>query len=87
MQYLKAIQKNLADHEENLEYNQDIFLPEVVMDILITLVYLSEEQFEGYVKEIRGSNLPRFTQGGLIDLLRTARQHTEHARQMGWIKG
>lgn len=55
------------------------------MDILITIVYLSEEQFQSHVKEIKASNLPKPTQFDLIDLLKLARQHTEHARQMGWV--
>ena len=54
-------------------------------DFLITVVYLSQEQFETFVKEIKESNLSKTTQWDLIDLLKTARQHTEHARQNGWI--
>ena len=54
-------------------------------DFLITVVYLSQEQFETFVREIKASNLPKTTQWDLIDLLKTARQHTEHARQNGWI--
>ena len=56
------------------------------MDMLITVVYLSQEQFETYQKEIKASNLPKFLQWDLIDLLKTARQHTEMARDMGWVK-
>ena len=54
-------------------------------DFLITVVYLSQEQFETFVQEIKASNLSKTTQWDLIDLLKTARQHTEHARQNGWI--
>lgn len=55
-------------------------------DLLITIVYLAQDQFETYVEQIKASNLPKFTQGDLIELLKTARQHTEHARQNGWIR-
>jgi hypothetical protein len=55
-------------------------------DILITIVYLAQEQFETFIEQIKISNLPKTTQWDLIDLLKTARQHTEHARQMGWIR-
>ena len=55
------------------------------MDFLITVVYLSQKQYETYEKQIKESNLPKETQWDLIDLLKTARQHTEHARQNGWI--
>jgi len=55
-------------------------------DILITIVYLAQKQFEAYVEQIKASNLSKPTQWELIDLLKTARQHTEHARQMGWIR-
>ena len=59
----------------------------IFMDMLITVVYLSQEQFETYQKEIKASNLPKFLQWDhLIDLLKTARQHTEMARDMGWVK-
>lgn len=55
-------------------------------DIIVTIVYLAQDQFETLVKQIKMSNLPKPTQWDLIDLLKTARQHTEHARQMGWIR-
>ena len=54
-------------------------------NITITLVYLAQEQFETFAEQIKASNLPKTTQWDLVDLLKTARQHTEHARQMGWI--
>ena len=53
--------------------------------ITITIVYLAQDQFELLVDQIKASNLPKTTQWDLVDLLKTARQHTEHARQMGWI--
>lgn len=56
------------------------------MDILITLVQLSQEEFDDYKKQIQASNLSRFTQNGLLDLLRTALEHTAQAREMGWIE-
>ena len=55
-------------------------------DILITIVYLAKDQFETFLEQIKASDLPKPTQWDLIDLLKTARQHTEHARQMGWIR-
>ena len=55
-------------------------------DIILTIVYLAQDQFETFVEQIKMSNLPKPTQWDLIDLLKTARQHTEHARQMGWIR-
>lgn len=54
-------------------------------DIIFTTVYLAQDQFETFVEQIKMSNLPKPTQWHLIDLLKTARQHIEHARQMGWI--
>ena len=55
-------------------------------DILVTIVYLAQEQFEIYLREIKASNLPKPLQWDLIDLLETARKHTEMARGMGWIR-
>lgn len=55
-------------------------------DILVTIVYLAQEQFETYLQEIKNSNLPKPVQWDLIDLLKTAREHTEMARKMGWIR-
>ena len=43
-------------------------------DIIITIVYLAQEQFETFLEKIKASNLPKLTQGDLIDLLKTARQ-------------
>ena len=51
----------------------------------ITIVYLSQEQYYNYWKEIEASNLPKTMKWDLRDLLRTAREHTEMARKMGWI--
>lgn len=56
------------------------------MDILITLVYVSKVQLEDYIKEIKASNLPKPMQWDLIDLLETARRHTEDAVKMAWVK-
>ena len=55
-------------------------------DIIITIVYLAQEQLETFVDQIKSSNLLKTTQLDLIDLLKTARQHTEHAKQMGWVQ-
>lgn len=54
-------------------------------DFLITIVYCSEEQYETFVKKIKASNLQKDIQFDLIELLKLARQHTEHARQNGWL--
>jgi len=56
------------------------------MDIVLTIVKLSKKEFDDYVQQIQASNLTRFTQNGLIDLLKTARQHTTDAQKMGWVK-
>ena len=55
------------------------------MDILLSIVNLSNEEFDDYVQQIKNSNLSRFTQNGLIDLLRTAAQQTAQAKDMGWL--
>ena len=44
-------------------------------DIIITIVYLAQEQLETFVEQIKASNLPKATQGDLVDLLKTARQN------------
>ena len=55
------------------------------LDILITIVELSNEEFDDYKKQIQASNLSRFTQNGLLELLRMALEHTDQARRMGWV--
>ena len=52
----------------------------------LCLFCLEQNQFETFVEQIKASDLPKPTQWDLIDLLKTARQHTEHARQIGWIR-
>lgn len=70
------------------KYNKVKHLFKIIMpsDIIVTLVYLAQEQCDLFVDQIKESNLPKTTQWDLIDLLKTARQHTEHAKQMGWIQ-
>jgi hypothetical protein len=55
------------------------------MNISITLVRLTLEEYEDYVKQIQSSNMPLFTQNGLIDVLKTALQHSDDAYEMGWL--
>ncbi len=55
------------------------------MDILLTIVRLSDEEFNDYKKQIQASNLSKFTQNGLLELLRTALEHTAQAKKMGWV--
>jgi hypothetical protein len=55
------------------------------MDILLTIVELSNEEFDDYKKQIQASNLSRFTQNGLLELLQMALEHTAQARKMGWV--
>ena len=54
-------------------------------DLLFKIVYLSQEEFDDYVAHIRASNIPKFTQGGLVHILKEVREHTEMARKMGWL--
>jgi len=55
-------------------------------DILFKIVYLTKGQLEIYTREIKSSNLPKPLQWDLIDLLKDVQEHTEMARQMGWIR-
>ena len=55
-------------------------------DILFKIVYLAQDQLEIYTREITSSNLPKPVQWDLISLLKDVREHTEMARQMGWIR-
>lgn len=56
------------------------------MDIEIAIASLSHEMFEDYVSQIQNSNLSRFTQNGLIDLLKTLALQTIQAKKMGWLR-
>jgi hypothetical protein len=42
---------------------------QTTIDILITIVYLAQDQFETFVEQIKASDLPKPTQWDLIDLL------------------
>jgi len=64
--------------------NRNLFWSEK-MNISITLVRLTLEEYEDYVKQIQSSNMPLFTQNCLIDVLKTALQHSDDAYEMGWL--
>ena len=55
-------------------------------DILFKIVYLAQDQFETYTHAIKESNLPKSIQWDLTALLKEVREHTEMARQIGWIR-
>lgn len=55
------------------------------MDILLSIVQLSKKEFTDYVAKIKASNLDKMTQGELINLLETALQQTQQAKNMGWL--
>jgi hypothetical protein len=65
-----------------LKKNGNIFMS----DILFKVVYLAQDQLEIYIREIKSSNLPKPLQWDLIDLLKDVQEHTEMARQMGWVR-
>jgi hypothetical protein len=71
------------DHPHNtVQY----YLWSMIMDIEISLTSLSHEMFEDYVHQIQNSNLSKFTQNGLIDLLKTVALQTIQAKKMGWLR-
>ena len=55
------------------------------MDMMVSLVILSDEKFDDYIKEIKKSNLPKEIQWDLRDLLQTAVEQTKQAKNMGWL--
>ena len=55
------------------------------MDIELYIVQLSQAKYDEYVTHIKASNLPRLMQIELIDLLETALERTQQARNMGWL--
>jgi hypothetical protein len=79
--FLKKLTKNLVKKNHTFI---ELFWSSI-MDILITIVQLSNEEFDDYKKQIQASNLSRFTQNGLLHLLKTALEHTDQARAMGWV--
>jgi hypothetical protein len=56
-----------------------------MMDITISLVTVTEDNFKRYIDAIETSNLDKFIKGELNDLLKTARTQTKEAKKMGWI--
>ena len=55
------------------------------MDILLTLIPLTQKEFDDYAKQIRASNLSKITQCDLIEILRMAVEQTQQAKNMGWL--
>lgn len=55
------------------------------MDIMISIVNVSAEDFQKYVAAIDESNLDKFIKWELKDLLDTARTQTEQTKMMGWL--
>ena len=54
--------------------------------MLISIIDLSKEELNDYIQQIQASNLTRFTQNGLIDLLKTVQEQTEQSKKMGWLR-
>jgi hypothetical protein len=57
----------------------------LIMDILLSLLNLSEEKYEYYLQEIKKSNLPKEVQWDLNGFLQTALEQTKQAKEMGWL--
>lgn len=55
------------------------------MDIMLSLVDLTDTQHQNYVNEIKKSNLPKKTQWDLIDLLQTVLEQTNQAKGLAWL--
>jgi len=55
------------------------------MDFVISLVTVSDDDFEKYVSAIESSDLDKFIKCELKDLLNTAKMQTQQAKNMGWI--
>jgi len=53
--------------------------------MFISLVLITPAELERYIKEIKDSNLSVMTKSGLIDLLKTAAEQTEQAKEVGWV--
>jgi hypothetical protein len=51
----------------------------------LTLLNFSDEQLELYLSEIKKSNLPKEVQWELADLLNTAQEQINEARDIGWL--
>ena len=56
-----------------------------MMDFTISIVKVSEEDYQRYATAIRNSDLDREIKFELMDLLQTARTQTEEVTSMGWI--
>ena len=72
----------MKHHHNIVQY----FLKDIIVDIEIAITSLSHEMFENYVHQIQSSNLSKFTQNGLIDLLKTVALQTVQAKKMGWLR-
>jgi len=55
------------------------------MDFAISLVTISDDDFEKYVSAIENSDLDKFIKWELKDLLNTAKMQTQQAKGMGWV--
>lgn len=55
------------------------------MDIMLPIVTLEQKSYKQYVMALKESNLSKIIQGELIDLLQTALEQTQQAKNMGWI--
>ena len=55
------------------------------MDFMLPIVDLDQEHFETYVAALKTSNLPNMIRGELVDLLETALDQTNRAKEMGWL--
>ena len=51
----------------------------------ITMLNFSNEQLDLYLVEIKKSNLPKEIQWELTDLINTAREQIQQAREIGWL--
>lgn len=55
------------------------------MDIMLSLINLTDDEYKNHLNEIKKSNLPKKTQWDLIDLLQTILEQTRQAKNMGWL--
>lgn len=52
---------------------------------MISIVNVSEEDFQKYSNAIHNSDLDKFIKWELIDILKTARTQTDQAKSIGWL--
>jgi len=55
------------------------------MDFMISIVNVSDEDYERYLAAIEGSDLEKVIKWDLKDLLDTAKTQTQQAKNMGWL--